>query len=103
MWDQIEHRGKAWRGAAIVGGLVVATVGYGVWRIYDVDARRAAAPRIQVGLVQPNEQVKIGVQDLAADRDRLTAMQLASMQLERAGADLVVWSESAYPMDLPRD
>ena len=38
----------------IVGVLVVVDLGYGVVRIHQVDARRAAAPKVKTGLVQAN-------------------------------------------------
>jgi apolipoprotein N-acyltransferase len=101
--DLVERGRAAWRGAAAIAGVVAATCGYGVWRLGDVEAARRAAPRIAVGLVQPNERMQLGVHDRDAEARLLAGMQAASAALERAGAQLVVWSESSYPQTLPRD
>lgn len=61
-----------------------------------------AARTIKIGIVQPNDPV--GVRHSWKDRvEHLHALQLASRQLEEAGADLVVWSETAYPFAVPRE
>ncbi len=98
-----DHRRAARRAAAAVAVALAATLGYGAWRIADVDATRAAAPVLRVGLVQPNERMDLGHHDPDADAALLAAMQEATARLQAAGADLVVWSEASYPADLPRD
>jgi apolipoprotein N-acyltransferase len=64
----------------------------------------AHAPRLEVGLVQPNFAYTI---DGEFSRDeavrQLTALQEQSRSLERAGAQLLVWSEGSYPVTVPRD
>jgi apolipoprotein N-acyltransferase len=53
-------------------------------------------------LVQPNQRVDVP----SSGRDRashLEQLRRASRALEDAGADLVVWSETAYPFEIPRD
>jgi apolipoprotein N-acyltransferase len=103
IWDGLDRRRAALPIGAAVAGCVVATILYGAWRLDDIEARRAGAPKLQVGLVQPNEQVHVGAADPVADRRRLRDIQEATAALERAGAGLVVWSESSYPMELPRE
>lgn len=90
-----------WRTRGVVAALIAATAVYGFVRIDQIDARRAAAAKVQVGLVQPNEPMRIGVIDRARDRRLLEAMQRESARLEAAGAELIVWSETSYPLPLP--
>ena len=91
----------AWRGVAIVGALIVADLGYGALRIHQADARRAAAPKVRTGLVQANVGI-IEKWDPAEFARLLVLHQRASAELQRAGAELVVWPESSYPYALPR-
>ncbi|HSY41172.1 MAG TPA: apolipoprotein N-acyltransferase [Polyangia bacterium] len=91
----------AWRGMAIVGVLIAADLGYGALRIHQADARRAAAPKVRTGLVQANVGIleKWDPEEFAR---LLVLHQRASADLQRAGAELVVWPESSYPYALPR-
>ncbi len=57
---------------------------------------------VQIGLVQPNQRVDVG-HDVRERLAHLAALQRATADLEARGADLVVWSEAAYPFELPRD
>jgi len=94
---------RRWRPGAAVGGLIVATLSYGHVRLDQIEDRRAAARKVRVGLVQPNEAMRLGVVDHGRDRALLTAMQDESARLERDGAALIVWSETSYPIPLPHD
>src|SRR5580698_216242 len=91
----------SWRGMAIVAALIVADLGYGALRMHQVDARRAAAPKVRTGLVQANVGIleKWDPEEFAR---LLVLHQRASVDLQRAGAELVVWPESSYPYALPR-
>ena len=100
-WDLIERRRAGWRPAAVVAGCVVVTLVYGVVRIADVEDARRAAPAVAVGLVQPNEQVRLGHDDPDAEARRLAAMQAETARLQAAGARVVVWSESSLPFVVP--
>jgi apolipoprotein N-acyltransferase len=91
----------SWRGVAIVGALVVLDLGYGGLRMREADARRAAAPKVKTALVQAN----VGILEKwdPVEFARLLALhQRASGELQRAGAELIVWPESSYPYALPR-
>jgi apolipoprotein N-acyltransferase len=60
------------------------------------------ARTIAVGVVQPNARVDVPT----TQRERaahLAALRRATRALEDAGAELVVWSEAAYPFEVPRD
>ena len=85
---------RCWRAALIFGAV----------RMRQIDAIVAHAPRLKVGLVQPNFAYTI---DGEFSRDealrQLTALQEQSRRLEKAGAQLLVWSEGSFPMAVPRD
>lgn len=99
----VADRGRAaWRIPAVVAGLLAFTLVYGLWRVTDVEKSRAAAPRATIGLVQPNEPMRLGVQDTAGDLARLEEMQQLTARLEAEGAQVVIWSETSYPLPLPR-
>ena len=94
-------RRAARRPLVVVAALIVATVGYGRLRIHQIDARRAAAPKIKAGLVQAN----VGILEKWDPREfahLLDTHQRLSADLVARGADLVVWPESSYPYALPR-
>lgn len=91
----------AGRGLAIAGALVVLDLVYGVARLHQVDAQRAAAPKVRTGLVQAN----VGILEKWDPREfaRLLAIhQHESAELARAGAEFLVWPESSYPYAFPR-
>ncbi len=74
---------------------------YGAIRLPQVEAERARAPRLRVGVVQPN----VGIfekHDPANFHPQLRALRAATAALEAQGAELVVWPESAYPFPLRR-
>ncbi|HVY37216.1 MAG TPA: apolipoprotein N-acyltransferase [Polyangia bacterium] len=99
--DLVRDRG-AWRGLAVAGALLIADVGYGSVRLHQVDARRAAAPKVRTGLVQANVGI-LEKWDPAEFARLLRLHQQASADLQRGGAQLIVWPESSYPYALPRD
>jgi apolipoprotein N-acyltransferase len=100
----------AWRGGrplprrslAAVAVLLVAVVAHGAVRLRSVRARVAAAPTVTVGVVQPN--VNQAVKNQARERDNdtyiLSRLVPPTLEAERAGAELVVWPESSYPLYL---
>ncbi len=91
----------AFRGVAIAGALLLLDLGYGALRMHQADARRAAAPKVKTGLVQANVGI-LEKWDPVEFAHLLAIHQRASAELERAGAELVVWPESSYPYALPR-
>lgn len=74
-------------------------LGYGQWRIAEVDARVAEAPKLEVGLVQTN----MGIFDKREDPDEGRRRHIEqSLELEREhDLDLLVWPESAASFFLP--
>ena len=105
LFDVVSENSRRRRGlpAAVAAGLVAAALGFGWLRMAQIDARRAQAPKLRVGLVQGNIAFD-GPAPLAADyAPRILAdLQRASADLEARGAELIVWSESGYPYLLPR-
>jgi apolipoprotein N-acyltransferase len=90
--------------ASAAAALFAAALIFGTVRMRQMDDIVAQAPRLKVGLVQPNFAYTV---DDEFSRDeairQLTALQTQSRRLQQAGAQLIVWSEGAYPVTLPRD
>lgn len=91
----------AWRRLGMAGAIVALVVGYGYLRIHQIDQRRAAAPHAKVGAVQANVGIFEKWDPGQAER-LLATHQRLSGELERQGADLIVWPESSYPFALAR-
>jgi apolipoprotein N-acyltransferase len=100
--------GRAARYPALAAAtLLAAALIFGAVRMRQVDDDIAQAPRLRVGLVQPNFAYSVEAEDTetagAEALRQLTALQSESHRLEQAGAQLLVWSEGAYPVTLPRE
>jgi apolipoprotein N-acyltransferase len=97
--------GRAARYPALgAAALLAAALIFGVVRMRQIDDIMARAPRMKVGLVQPNFAYSVSGE---FSRDeilrQLTALQAVSRRLQQAGAQLLVWSEGSYPITLPRN
>ena len=99
----LDPRAARYPAIAAAGVLGTALI-FGAVRMRQTDEIAARAPRLQVGLVQPNFAYTI---DGEFSRDealrQLTALQEQSRRLEREGAQLLVWSEGSFPVAVPRD
>ena len=96
-------RGR-WRPVLATALALVASLLFGFVRLHQIDARRAAAPKVRVGVVQGNipfDEKGLLRPELAADQ--LRDLQRKSAELEAQGAELLLWTESAYPYFVPRD
>lgn len=85
---------------ALLLALLVPPI-YGAARLPSVRAARAAAPRLLVGVTQPN----VSIEDKHDPRRFLAQLQLLQAQtrsLEARGAELVVWPETAYRFPILR-
>ena len=104
LYDWLDKDPAAPRYAAAAAGLFAAALIFGAIRMHQVDARIAAAPRLSIGLVQPNFAYSVD-DDFSRDEAlrELEALQVVSRRLTEAGAQLLVWSEGSYPVTLPRD
>ena len=92
------------RRALIVGGATLAlTPIYGAVRMAQLDAMMASSPKVKIGVVQGN----FGITEWAQGKLKhsiLRKLQIESGRLEREGAELMLWGETAYPFSytLPR-
>jgi apolipoprotein N-acyltransferase len=103
LYDLVSRKRQGLRPALIVLGILALALGYGHLRIAQVTARRDAAPKIQVGVVQPNVAFdQKGVDNHTLALQQLGDLQRESVLLEAEGADLILWPESAYPFSIPR-
>ncbi|MBN1772609.1 MAG: apolipoprotein N-acyltransferase [Deltaproteobacteria bacterium] len=94
-------RRSAARAGTVVAALVVAILAYGIVQQRRYETRRAGADRVPVGLVQPN----IGIRekrDALLHHDHLRKLQALTANVERRGAMVAVWPESAYPGGMSR-
>ncbi len=83
----------------VFASALAAFLGYGYYRISDIEARIASAPKIEVGVVQTNMGIFEKWEDPQEGRRRHIEQSLA---LEREHApDLLVWPESAAAFALP--
>jgi apolipoprotein N-acyltransferase len=90
--------------ALAAGSLLCAALIFGAVRIRQIDALVAHAPRLKVGLVQPNFAYTIDGEFSREEALRqLTALQEQSRRLEQLGAQLLVWSEGSFPIAVPRE
>jgi apolipoprotein N-acyltransferase len=88
-----------WKQPAIAAGALLFALGYGAYRIAEVDARAAASPAVTVAM----PQVSMGIFDKREDPwEGLRRHITMSRELERTvHPDLLVWPESAYTFFLP--
>ncbi len=93
---------RALRPLAAACALAAFVVVYGFVRMHQVDARRAAAPRARVGLVQANVGI-LEKWDPSEFAHLVDTHQSLSVNLQDAGADLVVWPESSYSYVISRE
>ncbi len=104
VYDVLTDRAQRWK-SAMAGALILAAVLlYGLVRMRQFDAAAASAPKLAVGVVQPNvayDEKGLKHPELAASQ--LRDLQEQSRQLEKSGAQLIVWNESSYPYSLPSD
>jgi apolipoprotein N-acyltransferase len=94
-----ERARAAIRPLAFAASIFVALIVHGAIRMGSVEARRAAAPRAKVALLQPDFDAMFRWDDrhAAMMMDRLSAL---TRRAEESGAVLTVWPESAYPYTL---
>ena len=88
-----------YRVAAVVGGVVLLQVGYGLWRMPQVAAAMQQAESLRVALVQSN----LGIEENrngAKRREHLRLLSEMSAATLAQEPDLVIWPESAYPYAL---
>lgn len=85
---------------ALVCALILPCI-YGALRLSEVRTIRSAAPRIRVGITQPNVDID-EKHDLARRTPIMKNLLSLTRTLEQRGADLTIWPETAYPYFLAR-
>jgi apolipoprotein N-acyltransferase len=104
LYDLLVRERFAARYAIAAAALVAAALVFGTIRMRQIDELIAQAPRLDIGLVQPNFAYNDSAEFSRDEALReLAALQEQSRRLEQAGAQLLVWSEGSYPVALPRD
>ena len=81
------------RSLTISAACIGAALGYGVVRLRAIDAREQAAPKLAVGLAQPN------VGELALHDNPLASVQALwdeTAEADSRGAKLVIWPEAGF-------
>ncbi|RMG97773.1 MAG: apolipoprotein N-acyltransferase [Deltaproteobacteria bacterium] len=73
-----------------------AVAGYGTYRMHAIDEALSDARRVRFGLVQGNMAIEEVFAPGGAEAI-LRKHQRASADLEREGAEILVWGETAYP------
>jgi apolipoprotein N-acyltransferase len=102
--DLLSRDRAAVRYAIAAAVVLAAALTFGAVRMRQIDARIAHAPRLNIGLVQPNFAYTADGEFSREEALReLSALQEQSRLLVRSGAQMVVWSEGSYPVALPRD
>jgi apolipoprotein N-acyltransferase len=104
LYDLIDAPRRARLPLISAAALLAAVLLFGTVRMRQIDLLVASAPKLAVGLVQPNIPYSVDG-DLSPEEAgrELFALQGATRRLQRQGAKLIVWSEGSYPVALPRD
>jgi len=90
---------RARRQAGAVAACVLAATAFGALRIHQVEASLADAPRLRVGIVQPNMEA---LSKWTAPQEGQRRLVETTRQLEEAAQpDLIVWPENAWAAGLP--
>ena len=104
LYDLVDRPRAARLPVACAALLLGAALGLGALRIRQVDQNIAEAPRLKIGLVQPNFSYDANGEVTHEEVLRqLQELQAQSQRLEQAGAEFLLWSEGSYPMALPRE
>jgi apolipoprotein N-acyltransferase len=93
------NRSCAPRPAYFAAGLLALSLLYGVVRIRQIDALRAAAPRASIGLVVAGIEATERWDPLKA-RDIVRRLTELTRKAETEPTDFVVWPEAAYPFTI---
>jgi apolipoprotein N-acyltransferase len=92
----LSHRRIDRNGALFAAAFLILVPAYGSLRIHQVRSRAQAAPKLKIGVVQGN--FGIATYTVSPMKRRiLDELRTMSAELEREGADMVLWGETAYP------
>jgi apolipoprotein N-acyltransferase len=91
-------RARSVGAAALIVGLAL---GFGQWRVADLEAQEEAVLKLRIGIVQANAGPGVDLSSRDAAAARLALLQEKSAELDARGVGLLVWSETAFPYALP--
>jgi len=104
LYDLATTRARRWRPAVAAAAVLVGALVYGHVRIGQAKATAEAATKIKVGVVQGNVPFnEKGNEHPEHAKKQLDDLKRLSTELDKAGADLIVWTETAFPWALPRN
>jgi apolipoprotein N-acyltransferase len=104
IYDLLTRRRRRLQPALAGAALLVVAFGYSSVRMRSIDRQAAAAPKLSVGVVQPNVAYNLkGVLHPDEAHQQLAALQQRTSELAAQGAQLVVWSEASYPYYLAQN
>lgn len=89
-------RRRALAGAAAAGLAVMVTVGYGLWRMADIEERFAPIPSVTAALAQGNIDQSIKW-DPSFQKETLRIYRDLSLQAAKDKPQIIVWPETATP------
>ena len=87
------------RSLGAVAAVLLACYGYGLYKIHAVDGEREKAPQLKVALIQGGLGMSPGKPQWRRKYHHYLKM---TWEAEKAKPDLLVWPESAYPLDIHR-
>lgn len=92
---RFEGRGRPMKATLSTAAMLAAVLAYGGFRIVQFDGAVEEAPSLKVGIAE--NDVGIFQRETRKQRDdHVVILQRQTAELQKQGADLVVWSETAY-------
>lgn len=86
------------RSVWIAGAIALLVAAGGFLRGREIDSRRANAPTLDIGILQPNFGLMTLAERGRQGRHLVDSLRRATRQLASEGAELIVWPESAWPL-----
>lgn len=101
-WPKRRERPFPRFATGLIVGLLAFSFAYGYWRLDDIEAQSAAAPKLKAALIQGNiNQDEKNMSAFYAERIVEIYRQLSRRVPQ--GTELVVWPEAAFPFTLQRN
>lgn len=102
IYDVMSNSHKRLAIVAASGSILIAVLCYGFIRLHQFAQKRALAPKIKVGIVQPNTVFADAGGGSQIQERKIADLQARAVELETGGADLILWPESSYPIWVSR-
>ena len=102
LWNLARARElKRSQAALVLAACIGLPCAYGLLRLEQIRNARSAGQQVNIGIAQPNVDID-EKHDPARSGPILENLRDLTRKLERQGADLTVWPETAYPYQLMR-